>query len=446
MSFNSSDSSKINNENSILYNYYSTQIYLNQFQRTIPNDGYIQIPFVSNKPEPNITSDLFPLQYKTSYLYIVKSHDLLRDVSYNAELVIEHISSTNNNSTRLFSCIPLKTVSTESTTTIDKIITPSSDLTSLNIVLDDVINVESKKIFYTDRNNNRIILFTTPISINTVFDDSLNGPITPLFDISAGDYTILLPVSQKNDGSKKDMKEGFVEGLTKTAYCQPIDVIDPDMNNEANLSIPLVGKYTNNDATNNMIRTAINFMAFVLVLGFTYVVTPIIYNEYIVGLIQFQGQQKMNRLRAIDMYTCFVFIMVSFGLISQGVQKNNANSTLMGFFVGLFFIVSMVVIQSTKMNGDWLIKNFKVDGNETMINSLYTKVSPDLWNFIMENVSLFISNKFLGALIFFVFAAILYLFGSFNKNGIMNSLSGVTYLILFTIYITIVVATLRKNQ
>jgi len=448
MSFDSSDSSKISNENSIVYNYYSTQIYLNQFQRTIKNDGYIQIPFISNKPEPNVTSDLFPLQYKTSTLYIVKSHDLLTDVSYNAELIIEHVSSTNNNSTRLFTCIPLKTDSSGSNTMIDKIISPTSDLTSLNVVLNDMINPKSNKIVYTDKNKNVILLFSTPVSIHSGFEKSLSEPTTPLFDMSVTpNYKIIVPVSEKKTkASNEDVKEGFVEGLTKTAYCQPIDVIDPEMNNAANLTIPLVGKYTNNDATNNMIRTAINLMAFVLVFGFTYIITPIIYNEYIMGLIEFQGQQKMNRLRAIDMYTCFVFILVSIGLISQGIQKNSANSTLMGFFVALFFIVSMVVVQSTKMKGDWLISNFKVDGNESMINSLYTKVSPDIGSFIMENGSLFVSNLHLGVLIFAVFIGFFYLIGSFKKGGIMTSLGGITYLMLFTIYVTLVIISLRNKN
>jgi hypothetical protein len=325
---------------------------------------------------------------------------------------------------------------------IDKIITPTSDVSTLNLTLNDMINKESNKIYYKNKNGNQIIIFTTPIFINSIFDESLSEPMPRLFDTSSNEYQIIVPVSQVNEYGK----EGFVEGLTKTAYCQPIDMIDPSISKTADLSIPLVGKYTPNNATNNIMRTAINFMAFVLVLGFTYNIAPIVYNDFVVGLIAFQGQQKMNRLRAIDIYICFVFILVSIGLINRGIKENNANSTLMGFFVGLFFIISMVVIQSTKMRGDWLIDNFKVDGNEAMINSLYTKVSPDIFGFIMENGSLFLSKIFLGILIFLIFMGFLYLIGSFNKNGIMNTYEGYIYLTLLTIYITIATSTLRNDD
>jgi amino acid transporter len=98
------------------------------------------------------------------------------------------------------------------------------------------------------------------------------------------------------------------------------------------------------------------------------------------------------------------------------------------------------------MRGDWLVNNFKVEGNESMINSLYTNVSPDFGKFLMENVSLFVSKIHLGILIFVVFCAFLYLIGSFGENGIMNSLNGVVYLVLLTIYITIVISTVRKEN
>lgn len=443
MSFDILDSTKTNNRNTITHNYYSTQIYLNQFHRTIKTDGYIQVPFVSNKPEANLVSDLFQLQYTTLNLYITKSHNLIKDTSYNAELIIEHDSTTNNDSTHLYTCIPLKTVTDTVNSPIDKIINPPTDVPSINLALNDLIKNESTKIYYKDKKGNQVIVYTTPLSVNSNFDVSLGEPTPHLFDSVSSNYSVIIPAPQ-ND-VVKPVKEGFIEGLTQTAYCQPIDVVDPDMTIEPELSIPLVGKYTSNDATNNVTRTAINFMAFVLVLGFTYVMTPIIYDNYIVGLIQRSGQLKMNRLRSIDIYSCLVFIYIIFSLIMQGIQNNNSNLTLIGFFVGLFFMISMVIVQFKKLDGGWFDKTFAVSNNAPTAD--YTNIAiNDLIDFFSENGAIVAnpSNIYILLLITGLFVFLIYVFGGFKnkkdkKQSITSFVFTLSYILLFAAYITVVV-------
>lgn len=453
MPFDILDTTKINNRNTISYNYYSTPIYLNQFRRTLKNDGYIQIPFVSNKPEPNIMSDIFPLQYNTSNLYITKSHNLIKDVSYNAELILEHDPTTNNDSTHLYTCFLLKTVPVAVNSPIDKIITPTSDVMNFNITMNNMINVQGNKVYYKDKSGNQVVIFTSPISINTIFDISLSEPNKPLFDPVSQNYSILVPPSQNQSAGA--VKEGFVEGLTQTAYCQPIDVVDPSMTIEPELRIPLVGKYTPNDATNNVTRTAINFMSFVLVLGLTYIMTPIVYDNYIIALIESVGQAKMNRLRSIDIYTCCVFIFVIITLIIQGIQSNNSNFTLMGFFIGLFFIISMAIIQFKKLDGEWLHKTFESGNNDSNVN--YKNIdSSDFMKFLGDNIKIVFhpSNIYVLLLIIGISLFVLYMLGGFKLNKSKNrNKSWVNayiyisfYIVFFASYVTIVVNSLRTNK
>jgi hypothetical protein len=222
-------------------------------------------------------------------------------------------------------------------------------------------------------------------------------------------------------------------------------MIDASGAEDANLTIPLTGAYTPNSATNSITRTAINFMSFVMVLLFTYVMVPIIYNDYIVGLITMQGQSKMNRIRSIDVYICFVFVMATFALITQGINNNNQNSTIMGFFVGLFFVIGFVTIQTKKIDSSWFSKNFPSEKSDA--NSLYAHVSilDDFIKFIYENFSIFISNIFIGAVILFILLGFGYITGSFKSGGLLSSGDGVIYLVLFIIYLTIAVSQIKPR-
>jgi hypothetical protein len=333
---------------------------------------------------------------------------------------------------------------------IDKIITPSSDVQSVSLTLNELINPQSNKIYYKDKKGNQVIIYSSPLSVNTLFDISLGEPNIPLFETTSSNYSVIVPPTQSQP--TKLVTEGFVEGLTQTAYCQPVDTVDPDMTIEPELSIPLVGKYTSNDATNNATRTAINFMSFVLVLAFTVIITPIIYDNYIVGLIiKETGQGKMDRLRSIDIYTCVVFIYIIFTLIMRGIQTNNSNLTLVGFFIGLFFFISMAVIQFKKMDTNWLQQTFNA-GTDTTASYTNTSSFNDLGSFLGDNAKLIMtpSNMMVLLLITGIFYFLIYIFGGFKtKKNAKSSISGYIYTLTYTLilgaYITVVVSSLNKN-
>ena len=471
MTINIDDKNKYNNNVKIDYNYNDIPIYINQFKNTIQNDGFIKIPYISNRTDPDVIINkkqkLFKInnvskmkQYKTLMLYIIKSQNIINDISYNAELIVEHKSTTNDMT--LFTCFLLKFDNGINMTNIDELFLDASnngqnDITKKEFSLNNLVNENKKNnkktIFFEPDEKTSVVILTNPFLIKTSFDKRFVSLIPPLFTTSPSDYKILEP-EQNSEGFKNPLIEGFknplIEGLTQSVYCQPVEMTDPsgEILSEASLSIPLEGKYSPNRATNDIIRTAINFMAFVIILGFTYTMSPIVYNDFIIGLIETQGQQKMIRVRSIDIYISIIFILISFGLVSQGITNNSPNYTIMGFFIGLFFIIAFVIIQSKKMTGSWFEDTFKLD-NSTNIKSYYSNISvqvtiEDFMKFIASNFMFFLGKIYLGAMIFFTFAGILYLMGTYNKNGIMSTGHGIIYLVLFTIYMTILVSSVNK--
>jgi hypothetical protein len=141
--------------------------------------------------------------------------------------------------------------------------------------------------------------------------------------------------------------------------------------------------------------------------------------------------------------------MVTFGLISQGINDNNPGATVMGFFVGLFFIISFVIIQKEKIIGTWLRDTFN-EPEESTINEYYTNISmaDDFLKFVWENVSFvfFSLNIFIFLIIYGLFLLFLGVLGSFKKGGLMSSGNGFFYLLFIAMYMTIVLMSITNSN
>jgi hypothetical protein len=105
------------NEISLFFNYYETNIYKTQYEKTFQNGGYIKIPFKNNRglTEPNliISDQNTKVTYRTENIYIFnnihkiegklksknkilpESNDDEEGTFANGELVIEHVPITN---------------------------------------------------------------------------------------------------------------------------------------------------------------------------------------------------------------------------------------------------------------------------------------------------------------------------------------------------------------
>jgi hypothetical protein len=100
------------------------------------------------------------------------------------------------------------------------------------------------------------------------------------------------------------------------------------------------------------------------------------------------------------------------------------------------------------MSGSWLKDTFAPtpgSGDQTIANYTNISISEDFFKFISENALMFYDNKFIGMFIAGVFTCILYFYGAFAKNGILNSGDGIIFLILFVVYITNAIKTIRKG-
>jgi len=151
----------------------------------------------------------------------------------------------------------------------------------------------------------------------------------------------------------------------------------------------------------------------------------------------------LTLIRSMDIYTCFVFIFLILGLISRGVSENNISSIMMGFFTALLFIISFIIIQSRKITTDWLRMTFNQE-EPSQVVTYYTNisVSDDFFNFIYENFSSLyqpITNILLFFFVYSMFILFLTALGSFKDGGLLQSGNGFIYILLFTIYLTILV-------
>jgi hypothetical protein len=442
----------------IYYTYTTNKIY--KTENTIPTLGYLSVSYKCQKCDQDViiinkNNKSDRKLYKTTNLYITKSQKLVKDISYDFDFIIKQ-QLINDETKILYTCFLLKSnISTETNNIdhlIDFILKNSKNEPSIDFTLIDLVskNNDNYSIYYEIDSNTKVVILTTPINIRSVPDPSFSDLFLPLFNITPRSYDVIKQPINEDFHKIYDIRAGTKpvgkEGMTSTAYCQPIDMTDSKgetIKDDPQLNIPLIGRYSPNDATNNVIRTAINFMAFTIVLGFTYLLAPIIYNDFIIGLIEYTGQGKMDRLRSIDIYICFIFIMLTFGFITIGVQKNISNSTIIGFFIGLFFIISMTIIQSKKISGAWFNEVFDTD------DANYENISfgEDFGKFFMENFSILISNYILVLFIVVISFLILFIFGFFN-NGIFTDKNSFIFvsLIPLDIYIIILIATLKNKS
>ena len=315
MPFNIHDPTKNINNVVIKYNYVDISIY--QFENTLKKDSFIRIPYLSNKTEPNVTinDNNVNTMYKTSKLYIVKPQNLIQDLSYSAELIVEHRSMTNDNT--LYTCFLLKSnPELEEKTNIDELIIDASNgtkPTSKKLLLQNLsYNNNNDPTIYYHSNNDRVVILTKPFEIKSSFDSNFTNLVPKLFSIDEIDYKMIQP--KKEEGFQN--KENVIEGFTKNMYCQPVDMTDLSgggIISEPELSIPLDGNYIKNASTNTLVKTAVYFCAFIIVLALCYIIIPIVYNDYVIGLIEISNAKlKLNRIRSIDI----ILVLCSYFLFS----------------------------------------------------------------------------------------------------------------------------------
>lgn len=214
-------------EISLYYNYYNTPIYKSQFEKTFANGGYIKIPFQSNKglTEPNliITNGNTNIKYKTENLYlfnnihkiplvskknknkILPENEEDQEVFADGELVIEHISLTNEFQ-KVYTVFLLSySAAVEENGSLNKnpidLLIKSSlsmkkeeDVLSLNsLSLNHLLNIESSAKCVSN-NERTVFIFKTPI-LTTSFDFLAETPQ----EVEGSSPELLFPIFKKKD-------------------------------------------------------------------------------------------------------------------------------------------------------------------------------------------------------------------------------------------------------
>jgi hypothetical protein len=438
----------------VKYNYNESTFYKNQFEKTLKNGGYLKIPYASKSNMPNLSSDVYKGDYIAKTLYIIKKTHVT-GIDYDGELIIEH-SSLTNNEPPVYTCFLLKT-QTSIQSDIDDLINGSSDCT-LN--LNTHLSSETNAMY-----NDHAIIFPTPILIGSSLDKYTSEKIIPNSD----EYTriqikpILGNVEVRNVEGFKEGADQFIDVAT---YCQPIDEEDPSIGTDTLVSIPADGKVAINKAVTSQLTTALNFFGFFMLVLFVVLVVPSLHHFFIIKLVlenkyndpAFTPQQLLNRLSSIDIFVCFILFGFSFSLINAGIVKNAPTTTIVGFYVFIFFISSFIVLQYKRMfDKDNFIKYFKISG---VLDPDIEKVTPDIVSALYINiVYLFVSKEkaqdgtsylqFHGT---FIISLIIFgiLFAIMQRVGLHDTGSGfmsVTfYIFLLAIYITHYIKYSRESQ
>jgi hypothetical protein len=450
-------------ENTINYNYEKTTFYKTQFEKTLENGGYIKIPYPSKSNTPNILSnELFDGQYVTKNLYIMKKIHTIKNVKFDGELVIEHTSLTNNEAP-LYSCFLLLTSSNNiESSNIDKLIQGTSDISiDINSYIKD-----TTAIFYKTNKEN-VVIFPTPISVNSIFD---NYKSPPIMNSKTSEYSVINVKSNLGNMEGKKIKieekkiEGFKKGATSdyidvATYCQPIDEEDPTIGTTADVIVPADGKVSINKATTSQLSTALNFFGFFILVLFVVIVVPTMYQYFIILLVldnkynetPFSSQELLNRLSAVDIVFGFMLFMFSFSLINYGIVNNSPINTVVGFYVFLFFIASFIVLQYQRLfNETEFLKQFVSTGPVASMSN----IKPDIFGLIGDNIAqLFIkyeTNKLTGkkelkpqtnfiivGVIFAIIYVILNAYKLDKSSGTSIFMSIPLYMFFLSIYIAI---------
>jgi hypothetical protein len=327
------------------YNYYRTTFYKNQYQSQIKDNGFMHIPYTSKPNTPNIS--FLDSGFVTTNLYIVEKIHKLPGVTYDATLVIEHISVTNR-STPVYACFPLQTQAGMKNQ-IDELISGNSDT---DITLNDFISSDNAVVYANSfMNQSYVILFTTPILVGSVFQDMTPGPfeIAPYVD----NYSIV--TASPILGDDMPMIEGFREGNTNMAgYCTPIDENDPTIGEMASYELPNDSPYVKNTALDSSIKTILNFVGFFMMILFGAFAVPSIHKNLLFDLVMdndsFTPQRKFDRLRAVEMFTFIIFFGFAISFINNGILTSNSNATVTGLYIFIFFIEAFIILQYKRIS------------------------------------------------------------------------------------------------
>lgn len=327
----------------IIYDYYETPVYVNQYEKNLQKDGYIKLSFTSYKSETHPNLVINNQKYKTTNLYIlVNSHN----TTSSGELILEHEPITNGND-KVYVCIPLKTQPGNSEqTVIDKIIS-GSFRANLEVNLNPLL-VTNKIGKITS--NGIVVYFFDPILISTPFYAFANTD-NLLFQ-ALSEYEDYEEVTiQKYSNSLQTMsKEGFQENMDTDMVFECANV-DVDSSSETVDLVPAGGDFSKNFSVNQLQSTTINFFSFIIVLCIAVFISPMVYRNVFVSFIDKvieSHENKPGNLKTFDIIIFGFFLFYCIFMVNTGVNGQTPNTILTScgviFFIFLFLSTGIILM------------------------------------------------------------------------------------------------------
>ncbi len=295
------------------------------------------------------TKSNIPINYKASQLGIYGKLHKINGVSYDGELVIKNIPTTNTGiNPPIYMCFLLSSNSGNTPTDIDnKIIHASGNTTQSITIATDSAN--AKYIVYKTTDSigtpSIVAIFITPIQIK--------GPVSGYSAIC--EWFGSSPTTSNSDYS---ILQNTVDGDWMECDYVPID-----SEQVTTYSLPIQSHIIKDASSMDSLRTIIMFVVFFIICVFSYILIPVIYLAVIAKL--FAGKQaeqidpvkKKKTILYMDYILSFILggmgiILICVGAFSDPTKVENTGDILMaGFSISIIYIISYIVIQSKKLGG-----------------------------------------------------------------------------------------------
>lgn len=362
----------VDNNNKIVYNYFSTQINKSDITTNPDSDGndtYFKTAFPNTSPSSNlIYTGNNQKNYGTTNLYIYgllhNNITGLDSTGIIGELVLEHIMAGGT----AYSCFFLKknTDTTSPTNDIDNIFYLLNDTNSVSssVILNNVIPTQKNCIVYNSDNNNQktVFIFTTPLMVNSDTATSISTFIktTKLFNIDAPTHYSIIPGTNI---TKQEDEEIYID-------CNPTGVSNTDIQT---YNIPINSELSREKQDMDYMKTTVNFFVFIVGLAFCYFAVPKMYKTIVIdNSILFNKKYPQtiynvwHRIRSADIWITLIISAFFLTMLILGFKESNYIYITTGLFICVFYGLSFSIIQNSKMDKDFM----------TLRNSQYTIPMP----------------------------------------------------------------------
>ena len=338
--------------NMIFYNYTDKSIYKTEYEKVAEKDGYLKIPYSSNRPNVTLSYKNSNVNYIATNLYIFGAKiERISKYDYQAIMVIEHQSATNGFRT-LYTCFPLANdpLSKGYHNPVDDIINGTNS-TTLNI--NRLINGDIKTTLYENKGvlyNDIVVVFDKPIYLTSSLDRFSEPPymlsaLSPIKDIpcspmggSAADY----------EGFTVSREDKIIEGLTDVpVFCTPIDELGDAAEFTDQIVMPAIGPLSESIKSASLMNYALNFISFFVILIAVYFIVPAVYlYAFAAKIVPHADISDLMGKEATDVGIPFALVILLYVVVALLLFFGGGNSSSLGTMFMIILVTSFFIIAS----------------------------------------------------------------------------------------------------